>query len=176
MNTIASVDHLLRSTTDAFHGALHAVLEDDVHRARQVLKDSATRRLLAETAGDAIRTHVLVPAPRLADQLQFVADITQVGRLVDELARQVVEAEDRLALSPTQRLEVAVLLDAGERRLRQLTEGPVGPSMDPAYRGCGSALFEVADHGGRDSSSVVMVCAALAVVLLQASRHATRAA
>jgi hypothetical protein len=33
-----------------------------------------------------------------------------------------------------------------------------------------------ADHGGRDASAVLQLCGALAVTLLQASRHAARAA
>ena len=47
MNPIVSLDRLLRSTADAFHDALRAVLEDDVHRARDVLRGSAVRRILA---------------------------------------------------------------------------------------------------------------------------------
>ncbi|QIG43844.1 hypothetical protein G5V58_14660 [Nocardioides anomalus] len=172
----ADLDALLRTTSAAFCDVLHAVLDDDVPRAREVLKGSATRRRLVATAGDDLRSHPWVPAPQLNDQLQFVDDIRRVGDLVDQLARHVVAADDRVAVTPARRMEVAVLLDAGHRRLHQLLAGPSGPAMDPAYRHCGAALFEVADHGGRDASVVVEACGALAALLLQASRHATRAA
>ena len=69
-----------------------------------------------------------------------------------------------------------MLLDAGDRRLRQLADGPIGPALDPAYRGCGSALFEVADHAVHDRSATLVLCSELATTLLQASRHASRAA
>ncbi|WP_345455052.1 hypothetical protein [Nocardioides marinquilinus] len=176
MNITADLDVLLRSTDRAFREALHAVLDDDVPRAREVLRGSAGRRRLAAAAADELRSRPWVPAPQLTEQLQFVDDLRRIGDLVDHVARHVVAAEDPVALTPSRRTEVTVLLDAGGRRLRQLQAGPSGPALDPAYRGCGAALFEVADHGGRDASAVVGTCGALAVLLLQASRHAMRAA
>ncbi|MXG90555.1 hypothetical protein [Nocardioides flavescens] len=176
MQITADLDHLLRETASAFRDVLHAVLDDDLGRARSVLAASAVRRDLARAATDELRARPFVPAPQLCAQLQFVADVSRVGDLVDDLARQVVRADDAVELTPARRMEVAVLLDAGGRRLQQLLAGPAGPVMDPAYRGCGAALFEVADHGGRDASSVVETCGVLAAVLLQASRHASRAA
>jgi hypothetical protein len=175
----ADLDHLLRTTTGAFRDVLHAVLDADAALARVVLKGSAARRDLVRAASDDPRARPWVPAPQLGEQLQFVADVARVGDLVDELARHVVADDDPVSLTPARRMEVAVLLDAGGRRLQQpgrVLAGPSGPVMDPAYRGCGAALFEVADHGGRDASSVVETCGVLAAVLLQASRHATRAA
>jgi hypothetical protein len=172
----ADLDVLLRATDRAFCEALHAVLDDDVPRAREVLKGSAGRRRLAAAAADELRERPWVPAPQLAEQLQFVDDVRRIGDLVDHVARHVVAADDPVALTPSRRVEVTVLLDAGGRRLRQLQAGPAGPALDPGYRGCGAALFEVADHGGRDASAVIGCCGALAVLLLQASRHAMRAA
>jgi hypothetical protein len=176
---MAATSHLaalLDSTGSAFGSTLHAALDDDRHAARDVLRGSAARRELLHAAQDAVRERSWVPAPQLANELQFVADIGRVGDLVDHLARHIVAGGDRRPLTPARRMEIAVLLDAGGRRLRQLADGPIGPGLDPSYRGCGSALFEVADRGARDRSATVVLCAALAVLLLQASRHAARAA
>jgi hypothetical protein len=174
VNFHAEIDDLLRSTDDAFRTTLHAVLDADEEAARGVLRGSAERRALLFTAQHALRRRRWVPAPQLASELQFVADIGRIGELVDALARRVIEG--RRSLGPVQRLEVSVLLDAGGRRLRQLRERPAGPGLDPAYRGCGCALFEVADRAARDRSMTVVLCADLAAALLQASRHAARAA
>ncbi len=176
MNNYAEIDHLLRTTSEAFRAALHAVLDGDKQAARDVLHRSAGRRALVTAARDTLTGRAWVPAPQLANELQFVADIGRVGELVDQLARQVVAGVEHEPLSPTRRLEVSVLLDAGTRRLRQLADGPIGPGLDPEYRGCGCALFEVADRGAHDRSSTMARCSALAATLLQASRHAARAA
>ena len=176
MNITADLDLLLRSTAGALRDALLAVLDDDVARARGVLHGSAARRRLVTSAEDDLRAHPWVPAPQLHAQLQFVADLGRVGELVDLVARHVVAADDPVVLTPARRVEVTALLEAGEARLRQLLVGPSGPAMDPAYRGCGTTLFQVVDHAGGDDSVVVGTCGALAAVLLQASRHATRAA
>jgi len=170
------LDLLLRETAGGFRDVLHAVLDEDPARARGVLLASSVRRELVRADSDELSARPWVPAPQLCAQLQFVADVARVGDLVDDLARQVVRADDAVELTPTRRMEVAVLLDTGGRRLRQLMAGPSAPVMDPAYRGCGAALFEVTDHGGRDASSLVETCGVLAAVLLQASRHASRAA
>lgn len=176
MHITADLDALIRSTAGAFRAVLHAVLDEDAGSAREVLEGSAARRRLVAAAGEDLRAQPWVPAPQLGEQLQFVDDLGRVGDLVDRLARHVVAADDPVVLTPARRTEVAVLLDAGGRRLAQLLAGPSGPALDPAYRGCGSALFEVADHGGRDASVVVMCCGDLAAELLRASRHAARAA
>ncbi|NYG57275.1 hypothetical protein BJ980_000198 [Nocardioides daedukensis] len=176
MTITPDFDRALFSTADAFCDTLHAVLDEDLHRAREVLKGSAVRRRLVRAAVDSVRDQAWVPARQLNERLQFVDDVSRANALIDQLARRVVSRDDPVSLTPARRMEVAVLLDAGGRRLRQLADGPVGPALDPAYRGCGAALFEVADHGERDASLTIALCGALAVVLLQASRHATRAA
>ena len=174
MNLTSDHDRLLRSTEDAFSATLHALLDEDAHAARGVLRGSAPRRRLLAATQAAVREQRWVPGPQLGNELQYVADLGRVNQLVDVIARLVVAGPPRL--SPACRMEVAVLLDAGGRRLRQLQDGPVGPGLDPSYRGCGGALFEVADYGGRDASAVLQLCGAVAVTLLQASRHAARAA
>ena len=167
---------LLRATTHAFESALHAVLAGDKHAARQVLRGSTARRAALQAAQDTVRARAWVPLPTKVEHLQFVADLGRVGDLVDHLARNVVAGGDPHPLSPSLRMMLAVLLDAGGRRLRALADGPVGPGLDPAHRGCGRTLFEVADRGTHDSSRTAALCSATAVVLLQASRHAARAA
>jgi hypothetical protein len=174
VNHSSDHDRLLHSVTDALTDALHAVLDEDVHAARGVLRGSAARRRLLAATQATVRDQRWIPGPQLGNELQYVADIGRLSQLVDAVARVVVVGPP--TLSPAARMEVAVLLDAGSRRLRQLQDGPVGPGLDPSYRGCGGALFEVADHGARDRSTVLRLCAALAVTLLQASRHAARAA
>lgn len=175
MNFHAEIDELLRTTDDAFRATLHAALDGDTEAAREVLRASAGRRRQVAMAQEALRGRRWVPAPQMASELQYVADIADVGDLLDALARRVVAGRGG-HLSPVQRMEVSVLLDAGTRRIRQLRERPAGPGLDPAYRGCGCALFEVADRAGRDRSMTVVLCADLAAALLQASRHAARAA
>jgi hypothetical protein len=177
VNNHADLNRLLRCTTEAFQTVLRAVLDADRHAAREVLHGSAHRRALVEQTMHARAGHPWAPPPQVASELQFVSDIGEVGRLVDDLARQTAAAEDReLRLTPGQQMEVAVLLDAGSRRLRRLTDGLLGPGLSADDRGCGSALFEVADHEALDRAEVVVLCAALATTLLQATRHAARAA
>lgn len=173
VNTSADLSHLLSSTTDAFGTSLHALLDADRHQARQVLRASLDRRTLAAETARACRDHAWVPAPQLHGELRYVADIARVGALCDDLAREIV-GSDSVRLLPTQRMEAAVLLDAGGQRLRQLADGAAGSASCHGYRRCGSALAEVADRGGRDRSTTMVLCGALAVVLLQASRHACR--
>ncbi len=175
MNLHAEIDDLLRTTDDAFCATLHAVLDGDREAARTVLRGSAVRRSQVTAAQEALRARRWVPGPQLASELQYVADVAHVGDLLDALARRAVAGRPG-HLSPVQRMEVSVLLDAGSRRIRQLRERPAGPGLDPAYRGCGCALFEVADRAVRDRSVTIVLCADLAAALLQASRHAARAA
>jgi hypothetical protein len=175
------LDLLLRSTHDAFHDALRSLLDGDRHVARRVLSGSAARRAAVSAAQVSLRGRWQEPMtgrdrPRLVNELQFVADVGQVGRLVDHVARHVVAEGEPGTLTGTQRIDVETLLVAGERRLRQVADRSVGPSLDPVYRGCGGALFEVADRAARSRSTTATLCAALAVTLLQASRHAARAA
>ena len=174
--TDADLVQLLRLTTTAFESALHAVLDDDKRAAREVLRASADRRAARSAAQESVLANRWVPMPTKTERLRFVADVGQIGDLVDELARHVVTGGDTRPLCATHRLTVAVLIDAGGRRLRQLADSPVGPGVDPANRGCGGALFEVADQCGHDSSTTAGLCSTMAVVLLEASRHAARAA
>jgi hypothetical protein len=174
VNQGADQVRFIQSIRDAFAAALRAVLDGDAHAAREVLRGSAHRRRLLAATQSAIRARPWAPGPQLENELQYVADLGRVGQLVDELARLVVEGEP--PPTPTRQMELAVLLDAGTRRLTQLLDRPLGPGLDPAYRGCGGALFEVADHGGRDSCELMRLCGSLAVTLLHASRHAARAA
>jgi hypothetical protein len=174
VNPSSDHERLLDSTAAAFAATLHALLDGDVHGARVVLRGSAPRRRLLTATQSVVREQRFAPGPQLGNELQYVADLSRVNQLVDVIARLVVTGPPNL--TPANRMEIAVLLDAGTRRLHQLQDGPVGPGLDPSYRGCGGALFEVADHGGRDASAVLQLCGALAVTLLQASRHAARAA
>jgi hypothetical protein len=175
--TPTDLDSLARATGRAFDAVLRALLGRDKHTAREVLRDSAARRLLAASAKESLRTSA-VPAQAVADQLKLVTDIGRIGQIIDHLARRVLDDGDPVSLSPTARLEVAVLLDAGGCRLRELTEWSRthGLGADPAHRRSGSALFEVADRACHDPSVSMRLCAGLAVTLLQASRHAARAA
>lgn len=176
MNRYADIDSLINATDEAFQTALHALLDGDRHAARQVLHGSAQRRDLLAAAQDALRARAWVPAPQLGHELRFVAEIGHLGGLVDRLARHVVAGGDPVRLSPSRRMEVAVLLDAGERRFRHLADGAVAGGLDPSYRGCAAALFEVADRASRDRSVSIVLCGALAAGLLQASRCAAAVA
>jgi hypothetical protein len=174
VNHSADLDRLITSIRDAFATVVRAVIDADVPAAREVLRGSVNRRHLLAATQATIRARRSFPGPHLENELEYVADLGQVGRLVDDLARLIVQGEPRP--TPTQQMELAVLLDAGSRRLTQLLDGPVGPGLDPAYRGCGGELFEVADRSGRDSCELMRLCGSLAVTLLHASRHAARAA
>ncbi|GAB3253169.1 hypothetical protein GCM10027425_12240 [Alteromonas gracilis] len=176
MNITADLDALIRTTSEDFRAALTAVLDQDVVPARVVLAGSERRRRLAEAAVEDLRAHPWVPAPQLGEQLRFVDDIVRLGEQVEELARTVVLDGVGAPLSASRREHVALLRDAGHRRLRQLLEGPRGPALDPEYRGCGAMLFEIVDHGDHEADVRLSRCCALAGLLLQASRHAMRAA
>ncbi|WP_182526813.1 hypothetical protein [Nocardioides dongkuii] len=174
--TDADLAQLLRSTMHAFDATLRATLAGDEHAAGEVLRGSGARRGEQSAAREAVLARTWVPGPTKAEQLEYVADLGCVGELVDELARHVVAGGDPHALSPTNQLTVAVLLDAGGRRLRQLADSPVGPFLQPSHLGCGKTLLEVADHGTHGGSPTAALCAGLAAVLLRATRHASRAA
>ena len=176
VNRYADIDALIRATEEAFQATLHAVLDRDRHAAREVLRGSAHRRDLLLASQRTLRSRAWVPAPQLGQELRFVAEIGHLGGVVDRLARHVVAGGDPVRLSPSRRMEVAVLLDAGERRFRQLAEGAVAGGLDPSYRGCAAALFEVAERASRDRSMSIILCGALAAGLLQASRYAATAA
>lgn len=176
MNRYAEVDSLIRATDEAFRTTLHAVLDGDREAARQVLHGSAGRRRLVAGAQETLRARAWVPAPQVGHEVRFVAEIGHLGGLVDRLARHVVAGGDPTRLSPSRRMEVAVLLDAGERRFRQLGDGAVAGGLDPAYRGCTASLFAVADRASRDRSTTIVLCGALAAGLLQAARFAATAA
>jgi hypothetical protein len=176
VNRYAEIDALIRTTDEAFRATLHAALDGDRHAAREVLHGSAERRDLLAAAQRLLRARAWVPAPQRERELRFVVDVGHLGCLVDRLARHLVAGGDPIRLSPSRRMELAVLLDAGGRRFRQLADGPVGGSLDATYRGCAATLFEVADHAAHDRSTTVVLCGALAAGLLQASRHLASAA
>lgn len=176
MNRYADIDTLIRSTDQAFRATLHAVLDGDRHAARMVLHGSSQRRDLLAAATDVLRARAWVPAHQVAKEVRFVAEIGHLGDLVDQLARHVVAGGDPVRLAPSRRMEVAVLLDAGERRFRQLAEGPIAGGLDSAQRGCAATLFEIVDRASQDRSISIVLCGALAAGLLQASRRASAAA
>ena len=176
VNRYADIDSLIRATDEAFQATLHAVLDGDRHAGRLVLHGSSQRRDLLAAARCALRARAWVPSPQLGQELRYVAEIGHLGGVVDRLARHVVAGGDPVRLTPSRRMEVAVLLDAGERRFRQLAEGAVAGGLDPSYRGCAATLFEVADRASRDRSISMALCGALAAGLLQASRCAAAAA
>lgn len=177
MHITADLDLLLRDVATAFRDVLRALLDDDRPGALLVLDRAGVRRAHAAAAREDLRSHPWVPSPQVAEQLGVVDDVERIGALVDSLARAVAAGDDPFDLTPARRMEVAVLLDAGGRRWRQLLAGPAGRVGDAAaYRECGAALFEVADHTAQDRSTRLAVCGELALLLLQTSRHAVRAA
>ncbi|HTW18325.1 MAG TPA: hypothetical protein VMF51_24590 [Nocardioides sp.] len=176
MNRYADVESLIRATDQAFQATLHAVLDGDRHGAREVLQGAAHRRGLVDTAQAALRARPWVPKPQLVAELRFVVEVGRLGDLVEDLARHVVSGSDPARLSPSRRLEVAALLDAGERRFHHLADGVIAGGLDPTYRGCAATLYAVADRAGRDHSATVELCGGLAAGLLRVSRYAAAAA
>lgn len=174
VNRFADVDALLRSTSQAFHATVRAALAGDRDHAAEVLAGAPARGELVRTASDSLRARTWVPAPQLRRELQFVAGIAHLASLIDQLADRVAAGGSQPP-SPWLTLELSVLLDTGDRRFRQLLDAGCTADLDPTYRGCAAALFEVVDHAAGDQSPTAALCGALATALLQVSRQAAAA-
>lgn len=184
MNRTAEVDALLRHVADAFRATLHATLDGDRDGAREVADGTAGRRGLADAAHAMLTARRWVPAPQLERERAFVDGVDRIGELVEDLAAAVADGALH-ALTPTAQLELTVLLDVGDRRLRQLIDGAVTPEAHATYRGCAAALIDIAGHSAGDptgdpalrtaGASVTARCSLLAAALLVAGRQAAAA-
>ena len=114
---------------------------------------------------------------RAVNTVQLVSDIERVEQLVVAAARRVLAGRAHLPVEL--RPDVATLGRAGARRLRDLADHA---RHDTAYLACGRELRELhqnlARHARapRRSDEVAGLCAALTTGVLEASRHAARAA
>lgn len=178
---------VLRLTARAWSETLIALAEGDRAAARAVLRGDRLRRRAVREAHDA--ASVRLSAERRAAQrlvsascaVHLVADTARIERLLVHLARHVVAGEQLPATIDVE--QVRHLADLGERRLRRLSEriGGVNLLAEPTDRGELIALFdelvEIAHRTPAGSrSNICGICAALAGSLLEASRHAARAA
>lgn len=184
----ADLTLLVHATNEAFESALSALLHRDSSVAREVLHGASVRRDLVSASRESARANDHTSPYTRAEQLELVGDLARIGELAEFVSRRVLEGGEPSTLTPAGRLEVSVILDAGGSRLRGLADDLGGPGPDPAYAaGSGRrfdsshpssvvALFDVIDRASRDRSVTMRLCAAMAVTVLTASRHAARAA
>lgn len=179
---------LLELTADAWHDTLDAVVFHDSAIARRVLAGARERRATAVLArswahAQLSEARIRLTAHRLVrsvNTLQLVADVERLEQLIVATARRVLSG--RAHLAPDLRPEVATLGRAGAQRLHDLAQGRRSGLLDTAYLACGRELDEVsrclARHARADRrpDEAVGLCAALTSGVLEASRHASRAA
>lgn len=175
---------LLDAVASSIGAVVRAVLDDDRDTARQILRDGARRQALVEAAQHRTLQLIVGSADRrtAAQSLLLVSDVARASRLVDDLARLVLMGRAAGEVSDSRREALLLVARFGEERFHQLADGVGGPGLDREFVRCGQCLLAAAerldglDAAGRAGTPVVPCCAALATTVLQASRHALRAA
>ncbi|MEO9322302.1 hypothetical protein ABFT23_02360 [Nocardioides sp. C4-1] len=176
---------LLDAVGHAVGEVVRAVLDDDREVARRVLRDGARRHTLSAAAEQEVRRAVVGSARRTqaAQELLVVSDVARASRLVDELARLVLVGRGEGHWTASRQEALMLLARFGEERLHQLADGVHGPGLDREFTRCGRCLLDAADRLGSATAvdrgsyqPTLTCCAALATSVLQASRHALRAA
>lgn len=176
---------LLDSLATALGDVVRASLDVDRDAARRVLHDGARRHALVAAAQEQARREIVGSAVtrRTATQrLLLVSDVARACRLVDHLARLVLTRRLDAGWGVAHAEALVLLARFGEERLHQLAEAPAGPGLDREFVRCGLCLLDAAERlahptpGGRSDAPAVACCAALVDTVLQASRHALRAA
>lgn len=176
---------LLELTADAWTDALTAVVHSDRAVARRVLAGARERRIAAtyariEAAERLSRARVVITAHRLVrsvNGVQLVADLERLEQLIVVAARRVLSGRAHLAVDL--RPDVALLGRAGAQRLHDLAEHC---HHGGTYLDCGRQIDEALRcltrhaRAPRRADETSGLCAALASGVLEASRHATRAA
>ena len=186
MDTPADPHHqLLDSLATALGDIVRASIDADRDAARRVLRDGAHRHTLVAAAELQARRDIVGSVVRrqaATHRLLLVADAARASRLVDHLARLVLTGRVDGGIGVAHTEALVLLARFGEERLHQLADGPTGPALDREFVRCGRCLIDAADRldharpGHRGESPAVACCAALAHTVLQASRHALRAA
>lgn len=179
---------LLELTSDAWRDALDAVVFHDCEVARRVLAGARERRVAAVRAraraqAQLSEARIVLTARRLVrsvNTLQLVADVERLEQLIVATARRVLSG--RAHLAQDLRPEVATLGRAGAQRLHDLALGRRPGLLEADYLACGRELDEVSQclarhaRAHRRPDEAVGLCAALTSGVLEASRHAARAA
>lgn len=178
----------LELTAGAWRDAIDALVFDDCDAARRVLAGARDRRAAAVRARVGAQSHlsqarVVLTAHRLVravNTVQLVADVERLEQLVVATARRVLSGRGHVAqhLRP----EVATLGRAGAQRLHDLAMGRRHGFHDADYLACGEELHEVSTclarhaRASRRGDEATRLCVALTSCVLEASRHASRAA
>lgn len=179
---------LLDLTADAWAEALAAVAEDDASAARRVLAGARERRAAAvraraEAQSGLADARIVLTARRLvrsANTVQLVADLYRLEELIVVAARRVLSG--RAHVRADLHGDVLALGDDGARRLHDLVPGRTPSRGDRGYLACGRRLDDARAclvrraRAERRPDEATALCAALVVGLLEASRHAGRAA
>ena len=188
-----AVERLALRTADALESAVDAALAGDRAQARRVLRRAAARTSARRAADARIRQGLAQRPPRTgnlrgaASLLQLIADLRQIGQLINTLARHTANGDIPRPVSDRLRRDVLTVQRSGTSRLRAIAEGLQGPAMDPGYVHTGDELRTVVDHltqatrqglisAHPDRAPMQAVYAELATCVLNASRHAARAA
>ncbi|MBS2940096.1 hypothetical protein KDN32_20360 [Nocardioides sp. J2M5] len=179
---------LLELTSSAWRDALDAVVFHDCEVARRVLAGARERRVAAVRAracaqAQLSEARIVLTARRLVrsvNTVQLIGDVERLEQLIVATARRVLSG--RAHLDQDLRPEVAVLGRAGAQRLHDLALGRRPGLRDADYLACGRELDEVSQCLARHARALrrpdgaVGLCAALTSGVLEASRHASRAA
>ncbi len=176
---------LLDALATALGDVVRASLDLDRDAARRVLRDGGHRQALVTAAQEQARREIVgstLARRPAAQRLLLVADVARACRLVDHLARLVLTGclDTGWGVAHTEAL--VLLARFGEERLHQLAAAPAGPGLDREFVRCGHCLLDAAERlatsrpGSRSDGPALACCAALVDTVLQASRHALRAA
>lgn len=184
---------LLLDLADTLDEALGAVLDDDGTRARRLLRSGRRRRAcLAHAttiAGLGLPSGTSRERRASTDRVLLAADLQRLERVLEQLARTVVGGGAAEVDTGT-RTALERLRHCGTQRLRNLALHPCGPTMTRDHHRCGQELLDLLGvldppsglPGGPSSASsgechaLRLTAAALSATLLDASRHAARAA
>jgi hypothetical protein len=180
-----AVAALLELTAEAWTDALDAVVHHDRVAARRVLAGARERRAAAvharvEAQARLAEARIVLTARRLVrtvNTVQLVCDVERLEQLIVVAARRVLSG--RAHLASDLRPDVAILCREGARRLHDLADHAC---QGAGYLDCGRQLREVLENlarharSPRRSDGAAELCAALTSSVLEASRHASRAA
>ena len=159
----------LRSSARAWDDALAAALEHDARRARQVLRRDAARRSGLRSARR--RLDQLGATGTLGSLRLVVHDLWRLDRLLSQLAQDVLGPGG--GVPGDCRAAVDLLRTTGAGRLLDLADGWPDVPVDSGYVRQGQGLVRAWTGLHEQRAGEAAVCARLAAVLVETSRHAS---
>ncbi|GAA4687240.1 hypothetical protein [Nocardioides nanhaiensis] len=183
--TREAADLVLLALARAFDDAVAAALAGDVAGARAVLRTGRRRRArlgrATTIAGLGLPAGTSRQRRATTDRVLLAGDLQRLEVVLEQLARVVV-AGDAADPDGDTRAALERLRACGVERLHHLATRPCGPSMTRDHHRCGQTLlgllgaFDTPSPEPGDDEPLRRTAAALTATLLDASRHAARAA